>query len=66
MLVLCLCLPFPFNAGLGPTLLRNIPANSIYLGSYEVFKQQLAERQGVPVAKLPLIQNFMAGGVAGM
>ena len=35
----------PFQ-GLGPTILRNTPANSIYLGSFEVLKQQFAEYKG--------------------
>jgi solute carrier family 25 carnitine/acylcarnitine transporter 20/29 len=36
----------PFQA-LGPTILRNAPANSIYLGSFEVLKQQFAEYKGI-------------------
>lgn len=32
----------PFQ-GLGATLVRNTPANSIYLGSFEVFKRRAAE-----------------------
>lgn len=35
----------PFQ-GLGPTILRNTPANAVYLGSFEVFKQKLAAAQG--------------------
>jgi hypothetical protein len=46
-------------------LLRNAPANSIYLGSYEVLKGVAAEKAGVPVPELPLIYNFCAGGIAG-
>ena len=35
----------PFQA-LGPTILRNAPANSIYLGSFEVLKKEFAKYKG--------------------
>ena len=35
----------PFQ-GLGPTILRNTPANSIYLGSFEVLKKEFAKYKG--------------------
>ena len=35
----------PFQ-GLGATIVRNTPANSIYLGSFEVLKQQFAKMKG--------------------
>ena len=42
----------PFQ-GLGATLVRNVPANSIYLGSFEVLKDRIARWQGVEKADLP-------------
>lgn len=42
----------PFQ-GLGPTLLRNIPANSIYLGSFEVMKIEAAKAYNCSVPELP-------------
>ena len=38
--------------GLGATLIRNVPANSVYLGSFEVMKREVAQRQDVPVSQL--------------
>lgn len=39
----------PFQ-GLGATIVRNTPANSVYLGSFEVLKQQFAKAYGCPCA----------------
>lgn len=38
----------PFQ-GLGATLLRNTPANAVYLGTFEVLKGQAAQRLGCKV-----------------
>lgn len=35
----------PFQ-GLGITVLRNVPANAVYLGSFDALKRKFAERQG--------------------
>ena len=42
----------PFQ-GLGATIVRNTPANSIYLGSFEVLKQQFAKMKGCECACVP-------------
>lgn len=45
--------PLPWGVqGLGATLVRNVPANSVYLGSFEVMKRAVAERQNKPVGEL--------------
>lgn len=38
----------PFQ-GLGATILRNTPANAVYLGTFEVLKGQAAQRLGCKV-----------------
>jgi solute carrier family 25 (mitochondrial carnitine/acylcarnitine transporter), member 20/29 len=38
--------------GLSATLVRNVPANSVYLGSFEVMKREVAKRQDIPVTQL--------------
>ena len=55
----------PFQ-GLGPTLVRNIPANSIYLGSFEVFKGKLASYKGCKKTELPPAYVIGAGGTGGI
>jgi solute carrier family 25 carnitine/acylcarnitine transporter 20/29 len=52
--------------GLGATVLRNTPANGIYLGSFEVFKRQIAAAWGVAPTELPLPVVALTGGVGGL
>ena len=47
--------------GLPVTILRNVPANSIYLGTFEVIKDQLAKSRGCTQAELPAWQVISAG-----
>lgn len=49
--------------GLSATLLRNTPANSVYLGSFEVMKQLVAQKYGCKTTELsaPVI-TACAGG----
>lgn len=55
----------PFQ-GLGPTIVRNAPANAIYLGSFEIMKKKAAEMRGCEVADLPAPIIVGAGGMGGV
>ena len=55
----------PFQ-GLGPTLVRNAPANSVYLGSFEVLKGQMASYKGCKQSELPAPWVITAGGLGGL
>jgi solute carrier family 25 (mitochondrial carnitine/acylcarnitine transporter), member 20/29 len=55
----------PFQ-GLGATLVRNIPANSVYLGSFEVMKIEAARRLDCSVADLPAPYVLGAAGLGGI
>lgn len=55
----------PFQ-GLGATIMRNVPANAAYLGSFEVMKRELAKARGCSVPELPLGTVAAAGGFGGL
>lgn len=55
----------PFQ-GLLPTLLRNTPANAIYLGNFEVLKRQAASHYNCEVSALPASVVVGAAGLGGM
>jgi solute carrier family 25 carnitine/acylcarnitine transporter 20/29 len=55
----------PFQ-GLGATILRNTPANAIYLGSFEVMKQKIASYKGCEVKDLSAPVVVGAGGFGGI
>ncbi|KAL4855135.1 Mitochondrial substrate carrier family protein G [Chlorella vulgaris] len=55
----------PFQ-GLSATLLRNAPANAIYLGSFEVLKQKAAAWKGCEVKDLSAPIVMAAGGTGGI
>jgi solute carrier family 25 (mitochondrial carnitine/acylcarnitine transporter), member 20/29 len=54
----------PFQ-GLGPTLLRNAPANAIYLGSFEVMKREAAKVYGCDPKDVGAATILAAGGLGG-
>jgi solute carrier family 25 (mitochondrial carnitine/acylcarnitine transporter), member 20/29 len=54
----------PFQ-GFGPTLVRNAPANGIYLGSFEVMKQRAATHLGCDPKDVPAAVVLGAGGLGG-
>ncbi|EIE24179.1 mitochondrial carrier [Coccomyxa subellipsoidea C-169] len=68
----CVRSVFRHNGPLGPfqgltaTIVRNTPANSIYLGSFEVLKQQFAEAYGCSPKELPGIVTVAAAGTGGL
>ena len=55
----------PFQ-GLSATLLRNAPANAVYLGSFEVLKQRAASYYGCAPKDLPAPVVMAAGGTGGI
>lgn len=55
---------FDWLQGLGATLIRNVPANSVYLGSFEVMKREVAKRQDKPVSQLHPGASASAVGAA--
>ena len=55
----------PFQ-GLGPTIIRNTPANGIYLGSFEIMKRKAAQYRGCETADLPAPYVIGAGGMGGV
>ena len=55
----------PFQ-GLFTTMVRNVPANSVYLGSFEVLKKAAGEYKGVPVPELPAGYVLGAAGFGGI
>lgn len=56
----------PFQ-GLGATLLRNTPANSVYLGSFEVMKRGACDRLGAATpADLPAWAVLGSAGLGGI
>jgi solute carrier family 25 carnitine/acylcarnitine transporter 20/29 len=56
----------PFQ-GLGATILRNTPANAVYLGSFEVMKRAACERLGAASpAELPAWVVLGSAGLGGI
>jgi solute carrier family 25 carnitine/acylcarnitine transporter 20/29 len=51
--------------GLGPTIVRDVPAVSLYFGMYEWTREQFAKNTGKAVDKLEAWQLLAAGGVGG-
>merc|ERR1712174_191893 len=54
----------PFQ-GLGATLLRNIPANAVYFGSFECFKGMACKQYNCKTSDLSVGALFSMGGLAG-
>jgi solute carrier family 25 (mitochondrial carnitine/acylcarnitine transporter), member 20/29 len=55
----------PFQ-GLGATIVRNTPANAVYLGSFEVMKMEAAKRANCTQAELPALTVLCAAGLGGI
>eukprot|EP00210_Caulerpa_lentillifera_P006092 g5820.t1 len=55
----------PFQ-GLSTTILRNIPGNSVYLGSFQVMKEMAAERLQCKTSQLPSSILLSAAGLGGI
>ena len=55
----------PFQ-GLSATLLRNIPANSVYLGSFEVMKMRAAAHYNCTIPELPAWTVLSAASLGGI
>ena len=52
--------------GLGATIIRNTPANSIFLGSFQVLKEDAAKRYNCSVKELPPYIVMGAAGLGGI
>jgi solute carrier family 25 carnitine/acylcarnitine transporter 20/29 len=52
--------------GLGATLLRNTPANAVYLGTFEVLKRSAAQQLGTTPAQLPAWAVLSSAGLGGI
>lgn len=52
--------------GLGVTLVRNTPANAVYLGSFEVLKNRFAKQLECAPADLPAPAIISAAGIGGL
>lgn len=57
--------PAAMFRGLVPTLLREVPGNAAYFGTYEALKHALAAHQGIPVTQLSSLSLMTAGGIGG-
>eukprot|EP00803_Ostreobium_quekettii_P004763 evm.model.scf_688.1 EVM.evm.TU.scf_688.1 scf_688:9330-12090(-) len=55
----------PYQA-LGPTIIRNTPANSIFLGTFQVLKEDAAKRYNCTVPELPPYVVMTAAGIGGL
>lgn len=55
----------PFQ-GLGATILRNTPANAVYLGNFEVLKRAAANQLQCPLPELPAPYVIGAAGIGGI
>ena len=47
-------------------MVRNVPANSVYLGSFEVLKNMAAEYKQVSVPELPALYVLGSAGFGGI
>ncbi|PRP89157.1 mitochondrial carrier protein [Planoprotostelium fungivorum] len=56
---------FGLYQGFVPHVLRNIPAGSVHLGSYEMVRQHYSKKKGVPVSELPSSYSLLGGGIGG-
>jgi len=54
----------PFQ-GLGATIMRNAPANAVYLGGFECFKSMACEHYDCKPSELSMTSLFCMGGLAG-
>jgi len=51
--------------GFIPQLCRNIPGGAFHFGSFEGIRRKVAEIKGVPVEKVGLVTNLVAGSLGG-
>lgn len=52
--------------GFWGTMIRNVPANSVFFPVNELVKRYFAKRDGIPVGEVSISQNLIAGGCAGL
>lgn len=56
----------PLIPGLGATIIRNTPANGVYLGTFEVLKRKAAASYNVPVTEVPAWVILGSAGFGGL
>lgn len=52
--------------GLSATMVRNIPANALFIPTNELVKRKCAEREGVPVSDISILSRLLSGACAGL
>jgi len=52
--------------GFIPHIMRNIPAGSVHLGTFEAVRIWMAKRNNIHTSQLKIYHNFIAGAIGGL
>ena len=59
--------PFKKNQGFLATVVRNIPGNAAYFGTFQLLQQQYASHYGIEdPSQVPAVVHFWCGGLGGV